>query len=759
MADLNIGNSTANVIVNAKHNGAVNPQINNTYDLGTSALRWKNIYGSLKGNADSATTAINLAAAGTWTWTGGTTAGPTASLVLGGKTTSVGAIPSASASASGIITTGTQTIAGEKTFTSNLSIKKNTPNLYITDTNTGVGTFSVIHFGSTNASGTTNETAASIFLNGPQRTNDGGANLMTIRNNVGDLRLNNDVINTGKLTVGQATKNASYKLYVNGTSYFANNMFIPENKSLIQYQNDSSNYTTLIEWYKGSKSQNTYDPQIGQHNTGGTGSAGSITILPYATATNPWDGSVGLYITKNKLVLDNCRIPTTGNTSGNIGSSIKPVYISEGIITASNATVGSSTKGMYLNSGTMTAMAYNLGANIYSYSGSLATGGWKTVHGKSDSPMISIAYNSSAAAWNSGKYSASMVFGCEDTRGLLDLAYNSPIVTFGGASYYNVTDDNPNWYFKLNGTSGQMYTFPTSSKTLCATDGTGASGTWGISISGNAATASYTTRLLGVDNSNTPYDAIEGNLIRAVWNVEGDSRWYLKAGTYNCRVNYADYAVDADTVDGYHFSDLENRYVKKSGDTMTGNLRITNTNPYIHLIDTNASYATHFYVQEYQGLLYLGAGVANSIYINSNGKLYGAVWNDYAEYRSSNITEPGRVVIENGDGTLSLSTKRLQRGAEIISDTFGFAIGETDECKTPIAVSGRVLAYYSGDIKEFKPGYPVCSGPNGTVSVMTEEEEEKYPSRIIGTVSEIPTYEKWGTGNVEVNGRIWIRIR
>ena len=140
-------------------------------------------------------------------------------------------------------------------------------------------------------------------------------------------------------------------------------------------------------------------------------------------------------------------------------------------------------------------------------------------------------------------------------------------------------------------------------------------------------------------------------------------------------------------------------------------------------------------------------------------KLYGAVWNDYAEYRNSNIIDPGRVVIENGDGTLSLSTERLQRGAEIISDTFGFAIGETDECKTPIAVSGRVLAYYSGDIKEFKPGYPVCSGPNGTVSIMTEEEEEKYPSRIIGTVSEIPTYEKWGTGNVEVNGRIWIRIR
>ena len=139
--------------------------------------------------------------------------------------------------------------------------------------------------------------------------------------------------------------------------------------------------------------------------------------------------------------------------------------------------------------------------------------------------------------------------------------------------------------------------------------------------------------------------------------------------------------------------------------------------------------------------------------------LYGAVWNDYAEYREADTIQGGRCVREVGDDTLVLTTKRLMRGCSITSDTWGFAQGETDKCKTPIAVSGRVLAYYSGDIKEFKPGYPVCSGPNGTVSVMTEEEEEKYPSRIIGTVSEIPTYEKWGTGNVEVNGRIWIRIR
>jgi len=34
----------------------------------------------------------------------------------------------------------------------------------------------------------------------------------------------------------------------------------------------------------------------------------------------------------------------------------------------------------------------------------------------------------------------------------------------------------------------------------------------------------------------------------------------------------------------------------------------------------------------------------------------GAVWNDYAEYRRSHCEEPGYVVYENGDDTLSKTT-------------------------------------------------------------------------------------------------------
>lgn len=393
------------------------------------------------------------------------------------------------------------------------------------------------------------------------------------------------------------------------------------------------------------------------------------------------------------------------------------------------------------------------------------------------------------------------------------------------------------------------------------------SDTLGVNISGNAAKATYTTQLLGVQNngSNTPYSVAEDNLIRAVWNVKGDSRWYLKAGSYNCRVNYADNAVDADTVDGYHAADLFSGGYKTTVDlsSLNNNLYYPVTgasipaNGYhkikvsVHLNSgTKPSWATHnggfttnveLYTTAYgwgttQGetiilndsynftncgqvvgftqngnnsvpilwlkgggkyfvecdynaswttrtSLYYTYGNADDTYaqtvqpqssypgfkagnggaINGTiraGKVYGAVWNDYAEYRrTEEYIQPGYCIIETGKGDLIKSSERLQPGANIVSDTFGFAIGETEQTKTPLAVSGRVLAYPYEDRNSYQAGDPVCSGPNGTISKMTREEVREYPDRIIGTVSEIPNYEVWGTGNVKVNNRIWIKVK
>ena len=143
----------------------------------------------------------------------------------------------------------------------------------------------------------------------------------------------------------------------------------------------------------------------------------------------------------------------------------------------------------------------------------------------------------------------------------------------------------------------------------------------------------------------------------------------------------------------------------------------------------------------------------------TGSKVYGAVWNDYAEYRFQNEElKPGYITYCDDDGKLKYTTERLQKFEGVVSDTFGFAIGETDDCKTPLAVSGRALVYCNPE-DDFHSGDCVCAGPDGLAYRMTREEIIQFPDRIVGIVSEIPTYETWGTGNVEVNGRIWIKVR
>lgn len=135
--------SAASLLINSTD---VKPGKSNSIDLGTTDNKWNNVYattfnGALSGNAATATklaTARTLTIGGTgktfngsgnvsWTLseigatvsntiTGGTTSGPTIKTTVNGVTGSAVTIPSASLTASGIVTTGTQEFKGLKTF-------------------------------------------------------------------------------------------------------------------------------------------------------------------------------------------------------------------------------------------------------------------------------------------------------------------------------------------------------------------------------------------------------------------------------------------------------------------------------------------------------------------------------------------------------------------------------------------------------------------------------------------------------------------
>ena len=253
--------------------------------------------------------------------------------------------------------------------------------------------------------------------------------------------------------------------------------------------------------------------------------------------------------------------------------------------------------------------------------------------------------------------------------------------------------------------------------------------------------------------------------------------------------NYADYAAPASHT---------HTYIKSNGNHTEAASGTTGSSPTEGMLYTNGLYMTQTYSDSntpcnYGNIINVAGTGTGQLLLewsgsdNTPGRIYyrshrdtngggwaswrqvwqsgdsvtGAVWNDYAEYRESDCTEYGRVLVENGDDTLSMSIERLQPFAGVSSDTWGFCQGETEKAKTPIAVAGRVLVYPYRDRNEYKPGDVVCAAPNGTVDIMTREEVINYPDRIVGTVSCVPNYEEWGSGDrkpAKVNGRIWIKV-
>lgn len=136
--------------------------------------------------------------------------------------------------------------------------------------------------------------------------------------------------------------------------------------------------------------------------------------------------------------------------------------------------------------------------------GGLSSGGWATLGGRSSGAKVTVSYTSSAATWNSAKYSAAILFGAQDTKGMLDIAHNTPIVTFAGSWNAGATDDNPTWWLKLKGTSGQTYDLSTMLTTSNYSS-------YALPLSGGTVTGDVSFKanviIQGTTSGSTVYDA------------------------------------------------------------------------------------------------------------------------------------------------------------------------------------------------------------------------------------------------------------
>ena len=154
-----------------------------------------------------------------------------------------------------------------------------------------------------------------------------------------------------------------------------------------------------------------------------------------------------------------------------------------------------------------------------------------------------------------------------------------------------------------------------------------------------------------------------------------------------------------------------------------------------------------------------GLGVQGNIY---GSKVWGCVWNDLADcidVPESTDLEYGYCYCFDGENYYK-STEYLNDGIiGIHSDTAGFCMGKKEnEKQMNVAVAGFVLAYVD---KEYSVGTPLTCKENGILTKLKEEDISKNPHKIVGTFWKTEPCEKWGAEGkeVEVNGRMWIKIR
>ena len=326
--------------------------------------------------------------------------------------------------------------------------------------------------------------------------------------------------------------------------------------------------------------------------------------------------------------------------------------------------------------------------------------------------------------------------------------------------------------------------------------GGGASGTWGINITGNAATATKATQDGDGAVISSTYLKLAGGTMTGTIVTPGNDSVVIKPAKNNYdQIGAADckfWKIHASTFIGNltGTASIASTLAESALETTDAadaflaedTFKVAKVTAAATAINNDGMILSAGYSGGWGAQIWLddGSGAASMRIRNRSGattwngwrkvwlegdSVTGAVWNDYAEYREADTVEAGYVLIETGKDTLVKSNERLSHFAGISSDTWGFSQGETDKAKTPIAVAGRVLVYPYQDRNNYKPGDCVCAAPGGTVDIMTREEVREWPDRIVGIVSCVPDYEEWGGGKgadrdpVKVNGRIWIKVK
>ena len=364
---------------------------------------------------------------------------------------------------------------------------------------------------------------------------------------------------------------------ITGAKTFSTSVRFANNASIIQNQNDTSNYTIILKWYKNGASRNTYDPSIGQHNTGGDGN-GSICILPYPTETSPWDGTVGLFISKGVLKLDGKSVALAENyytkTESDeryvnvTGDTMTGPLIVKAAITGTQliSTIATGTSPLKVTSTTVvTNLNSDLLDGLHETSFFRARGDQSIASSVPTTTELATS-NNLCGSWNV-KYTGASGHLVQFNAGSGSTRYMQFYSMYSGSLYWrNSTDSTLNtksWKTIVDSANytGIVLKIGTATKGsatlpiyLNAGTPTACSTTLGVSITGNAATA---TKLQTARTINgTSFDGT-ANIVTAYW---GTARTISLSGavTGSASVNGSQNVTITTT---YQFGSIDGRYV------------------------------------------------------------------------------------------------------------------------------------------------------------------------------------------------------
>lgn len=385
-----------------------------------------------------------------------------------------------------------------------------------------------------------------------------------------------------------------------------------------------------------------------------------------------------------------------------IGSASKPVYVAaSGAVTACTYSLSSS-----VGSGTANRMAYYSGANAVSSATSIyADATVLGVNTTSKPSGVNFYVNGSSSFVNDVKIGGKAyendsywqlyktdvtINNVTSTKGILELKGSTS--THGRITFKNANESSihhiiaPDEDYDEGLQAEWFHGLPLST---------------GILVSSRAPAAGSATQPVYVDSAGEVQACTRTISASTSSGTTGKLAYYSNSTTiasYTSTVGSSTKPVyiNAGVPTACDLSSLTSGYVLKSGDTMTGALKIT---------ATTASTSTSTGALVVSG----GIGAAGNIY---GAKVYNAVWNDYAEcFPRGEATEAGDIVALDLDSDEEIYVKAIKdtnKAIGVHSDSYGHLIGmdegdseeETLEKFIPVGLCGRVMVKVHDDPKK-----------------------------------------------------------